>query len=210
MTAYPFGFRLAQAIGISGAAWLSGMYSLLLSLTRNPRAAFMELHIITVPKILSLLTLTTTGNIAALSMNATPALLRSRREDNVPPATLAKQWRNIFENGKTQNPPVAAAVAASFFYLAWSVRAGGPLFKQTAYSRAGLFSTAAVLTLGIVPYTMLAMTSTNNALLEKVKSAPEVSDKETARLIEKWTTLNALRGYLPLAGAAVGIVASFL
>lgn len=116
----------------------------------------------------------------------------------------------MFENGKTQNPPIAAAVAASFLYLAWSVRAGSPLFKQTAYSRVGLFSVAAVLTLGIVPYTMLTMTSTNNALLERAKSAPEVSDTETARLIEKWTTLNALRGYLPLAGAAVGIVASLL
>ena len=157
-----------------------------------------------------LLILTTKGNIAALSMNVTPALLRSRREDNVPPATLAKQWRNMFENGKAQNPPIAAAAAASFFYLAWSVRAGGPLFKQTTYSRAGLFSAAAVLTLGIVPYTILTMTTTNNALLEKAKSAPEVSDTETARLIEKWTTLNALRGFLPLAGAAVGIVASFL
>jgi hypothetical protein len=143
-------------------------------------------------------------------MNATPSLLRSRREDNVPPATLAKQWRNMFENGKTQNPPIAAAVAASFFYLAWSVRSGGPLFKQTAYSRSGLFSAAAVLTIGIVPYTMLAMTSTNNALLEKASSAPEISDTETSRLIEKWTALNTVRGYLPLAGAVVGLMASFL
>lgn len=116
----------------------------------------------------------------------------------------------MFENGKTQNPPIAAAVAASFFYLAWSVRSGGPLFKQTAYSRSGLFSAAAILTLGIVPYTMATMSTTNDALLEKAKSAPGISDTETSRLIERWTTLNALRGYLPLAGAAVGIVASFL
>ncbi|KAF3399898.1 Noranthrone monooxygenase [Penicillium rolfsii] len=173
MASYPFGFRLAQAVGISGAAWLS-------------------------------------GNIAALSMNATPSLLRSRREDNVPPATLVKQWRNMYENGKTQNPPVAAAVAASFFYLAWSVRSGAPLFRQTAYSRSGLFSAAAVLTIGIVPYTFLTMSSTNNALLEKASSAPEISDTETSTLIEKWTQLNMVRGYLPLIGAVVGLVASFV
>lgn len=116
----------------------------------------------------------------------------------------------MFENGKTQNPPIAVAVAASFFYLAWSVRSGAPLFKQTAYSRSGLFSAAAVLTLGIVPYTILTMKSTNDALLEKAKSAPEISDTETSRLIEKWTALNAIRGYLPLTAAAVGLVASFV
>lgn len=116
----------------------------------------------------------------------------------------------MYENGKTQNPPIAVAVAASFLYLAWSVRSGAPLFKQTAYSRSGLFSAAAVLTLGVVPYTLLAMASTNNALLEKAKSAPEISDTETSRLIEKWTTLNAVRGYFPLAAAAVGLMASFV
>jgi hypothetical protein len=31
MASYPLGFRLAQAIGISGAAWLSGMYLLFFS-----------------------------------------------------------------------------------------------------------------------------------------------------------------------------------
>ncbi|CEJ59424.1 hypothetical protein PMG11_08049 [Penicillium brasilianum] len=173
MASYPLGFRLAQAIGISGAAWLS-------------------------------------GNIAALSMNVTPALLRSHREDNVHPATIAKQWRNMFENGKTQNPPIAAAVAASFFYLAWSVRSGAPLFKHTAYSRSGLFSAAAVLTLGIVPYTIVAMKRTNDTLLEKAKSVSEISDTETSTLIEKWTTLNAVRGYFPLAAAVIGMVASFV
>ncbi|KAJ5176285.1 DUF1772-domain-containing protein [Penicillium canariense] len=173
MASYPFGFRVAQAIGISGAAWLS-------------------------------------GNIAALSMNVTPALLRSRREDNVPSATLAKQWRNMYENGKTQNPPIAAAVAASFFYLAWSVRTGAPLFKNTAYSRTALFSAAAILTLGIVPFTVAAMSRTNNQLLEKAQSNSGVSDAETPILIQRWTTLNGIRGYLPLAGAAVGLVASFL
>lgn len=116
----------------------------------------------------------------------------------------------MFENGKTQNPPIAAAVAASFFYLAWSVRSGAPLFRPTAYSRSGLFSAAAVLTIGIVPYTMLAMSSTNNALLEKASSTPEISDTETSRLIEKWTTLNTVRGYLPLAGAVIGLMASFV
>jgi hypothetical protein len=57
---------------------------------------------------------------------------------------------------------------------------------------------------------MLAMSGTNNALLEKAISSPEISDTETSSLIEKWTTLNTVRGYLPLAGAVVGLLASFV
>ena len=116
----------------------------------------------------------------------------------------------MYDNGKAQNPPIAVAVAASFLYLAWSERSGAPLFEQTAYSRSGLFSAAAVLTLGMIPYTLLVMTGTNDALLGKAKSAPEISDTETSSLIEKWTTLNAVRGCLPLAAAAVGLMASFV
>ncbi|GFF56829.1 hypothetical protein IFM58399_10408 [Aspergillus lentulus] len=62
------GFRVAQAIGFIGAAWLS-------------------------------------GNIAALSMNAVPSLLRSQKETNLPLTATAKQWREMYEAGKAQNRP---------------------------------------------------------------------------------------------------------
>ncbi|GAQ12293.1 hypothetical protein ALT_9614 [Aspergillus lentulus] len=62
------GFRVAQAIGFTGAAWLS-------------------------------------GNIAALSMNAVPSLLRSQKETNLPLTATAKQWREMYGAGKAQNPP---------------------------------------------------------------------------------------------------------
>lgn len=150
------------------------------------------------------------GNIASISNITTPALLRSHREDDIPPGLIAKQWRNLFEIGKSQAPPIGATVAASFFYLAWSVRSGTPLFKKTPYSRSALYSTAAVLTLSIVPFTILAMSSTNNQLLEKADSTFHSSDTETVDLIQKWTTLNRVRSFLPLAGAFCGFVASFV
>ncbi|KAL2812896.1 DUF1772-domain-containing protein [Aspergillus cavernicola] len=176
MSSFPFGFRLAQAIGFSGAAWLS-------------------------------------GNIAALSLIAVPALTTSRREDQAPPKLLVKQWRNMYEAGKTQNPPIAATTAAAFFYLAWSVREGGPLFRQATYSRAGLYSTAAVLTLSIVPYTFVAMRTTNGSLLDLASSPTEFSERATTAsgtLLDRWGFLNGIRSILPLAGGLMGMAAAVI
>lgn len=190
---HPLGFRVAQAVGISGAAWLSGKWHL------------RQRH-----TIVSSSNLTITGNISALSLIVTPALLRSQKEDNLPSGILAKQWRNMFENGKSQNPPIAAGVTSAFLYLAWSSRLGAPLFKKTPVGRTALFSAAAVLTVGIVPFTIVAMSSTNNKLLEKSKSTKTSPDAETVDLLQHWTTLNQIRGFLPLIGGLCGIVASLL
>lgn len=136
--------------------------------------------------------------------------MASHREDKVPSSTIAKQWRRLFEIGKSQAPPIAASVAVSFGYLAWSVRAGAPLFKKTPLSRSALFSTAAIMTVGIVPFTIIFMSGTNDALMKKAAATSESSGEETADLVEKWATLNRLRSFLPLAGAFCGILASFI
>ena len=151
-----------------------------------------------------------TGNIAGLSTIVTPALIKSHKDDQPPSGLLAKQWRNLYENGKSRNPPVAATVTAAFLYLAWSVRSGSSLSRKTPLSRSGLFSAAAALTLGIVPFTFVAMTNTNNSLLERSETLKVVSEEETVDLIEHWTNLNQIRGLLPLLGGLCGIAASFL
>ncbi|KAB8067973.1 DUF1772-domain-containing protein [Aspergillus leporis] len=176
MVSYPIGFRVAQAIGFTGAAWLS-------------------------------------GNIAALSMNCVPGLIASRREDLAPPLLVVKQWRKVFEAGKAQNPPIAALTGAAFLYLAWSVRVGAPLFQRAAYSRTGLYVAAATLTFSIVPYTFLTMSTTNNELLKMERLSTDLSShdtKESAKLLDKWVTLNGIRSLLPLAGGLMGMVAAFI
>ncbi|CAL5870298.1 uncharacterized protein PFLUO_LOCUS4533 [Penicillium psychrofluorescens] len=174
MNAFPPGYRVAQAIGFTGAAWLS-------------------------------------GNIAALSMNAAPALLRARSEDHLPVTNMVKLWRNLFESGKSQNPPIAALTASAFFYLAWSTRSSSPFFRQVARNSTTLYSTAAILTLSIVPYTLATMSSTNNALLAKTKLDSEPTAQasvEIEELVSKWISLNGFRSLLPLAGGLLGIFAA--
>ncbi|KAJ5711587.1 DUF1772-domain-containing protein [Penicillium malachiteum] len=164
------GFYWAQAIGISGAAWLS-------------------------------------GNIASLSILTTPTLLEYDKETNRSPNLLAKQWKSLFEIGKAQNPPVAATVAASFLYLAWSVGKGASLSKSTLYNRIGLYLAAAALTVGIVPFTIITMSGTNKRLLQKAQSTSD-TEREVPGLVKQWTELNFARSLLPLAGAACGLIAA--
>lgn len=150
------------------------------------------------------------GNIASLSTIVTPALLQSQKEDKPPIGLLAKQWKNLYELGKSKNPPVAAGATSAFLYLAWSARSGGSLFRKAPISRSLLFSAAAVFTMGIVPFTFVAMSETNSKLLAKSQSTKEISDDDTVDLVERWTTLNAIRGFLPLIGGLCGIAASLL
>ncbi|KAJ5745384.1 DUF1772-domain-containing protein [Penicillium odoratum] len=166
------GIRMAQVIGISGAAWLS-------------------------------------GNIAALSTIAIPAAVQCQKEDHKSSSLLAKQWKALFENGKAKNPPIAAAVASSLVYLAWTVRQGSPLHKTAVNSRSGLYLAAAMLTVSIVPYTIIFMSRTNNALLEKADSTSD-SDKDVPELVKRWNTLNMGRSIFPLGGAVFAVVATLL
>lgn len=139
-----------------------------------------------------------------------PALIRSQTESNVAPNLLAKQWHTIYENGKTQNPPIAAAVASAFFYLSWSTRKGAPLFKPTADNRSGLFAAAGGLVLAIVPFTILTMASTNDLLTSNAKSVSESSASDLVGLLKKWAKLNLGRAVFPLIGSLCGFVASVL
>ncbi|KAL4893824.1 hypothetical protein BDV59DRAFT_201583 [Aspergillus ambiguus] len=174
MSTCPTGFRVAQTLGLTGAAWLS-------------------------------------GNILSCSMLMAPAILKTIREDALPAGLGVKSWRHMYERGKAQNPPIAAATAAAFLYCAWAVRGGTSLAPLTPRNASMLYCVAAALTLGIVPYTLAAMIPTNNALIAKAQSKGELSAQESAEtepLLEKWTKLNVLRGFLPLVGGLLGTVAA--
>lgn len=152
--------------------------------------------------------LTIPGNICGLSMIAIPALLRSNQgKGTTPPTpnTLAQQWQTLYNAGKAQNPPIAAITASSFFYLAWVARSQG----AAVYSNTGLFYCgAALLTLGIIPWTLVAMTSTNHRLASIAGTGHglRASDEEFDGLMKNWQVCNFIRGLFPLAGGILGLV----
>lgn len=150
-----------------------------------------------------------TGNIAALSLIAVPALTNAQEEKEVSPGTAVKLWKKIYDAGKSQNPPVAATTAAAFLYLAWSARPG----IRTTYNPAGLYTAAAILTVSIVPYTIVTMRPTNNALIKLAKSQADLTAADVLQsngLLGRWMVLNGIRSLLPLVGGVVAITAAFL
>ncbi|KAJ5894974.1 hypothetical protein N7495_006665 [Penicillium taxi] len=148
------------------------------------------------------------GTIASVSTITMPALLQAQGEQIITVTTLAQQWSCLYATGKARAPPIAVTVAASFLYMAWSVRAGTHFFKNARVSRSALYSVAACFVVGIVPFTLVMMASTNNALLG-LPVAP-LADSSVLELMEKWTSLNRARSCLPLIGGVCGIVASLL
>lgn len=77
-----------------------------------------------------------------------------------------------------------------------------------------LYGLAALLTIGIVPWTLLFMNATNQKLLvkaeENVGAKDVVKDEEVGDLLRKWTTLNGVRSVLPLLGSTVAFLAMLL
>ncbi|RDW66211.1 hypothetical protein BP6252_09846 [Coleophoma cylindrospora] len=128
-----------------------------------------------------------------------------------PTPLMLRQWNGVFTHGKNAMPPLAALAASSYFYLAYkSHQLLGP-----AASKWKLYLVAGLLSIGIVPYTLVGMSPTNQKLLNKVEETKGLSVKdelveaglgeETAhKLIDKWGLLNLGRGVLLLASGFVG------
>ncbi|RDW81574.1 DUF1772 domain-containing protein [Aspergillus mulundensis] len=175
MSQYPTPVRLAQALGLTGAAYLA-------------------------------------GNIFAYSYATIPALQASAAKHSAPAPLLAKQWSELYARGKAQNPPIAAITAAAFAYLAWTAHSGKSAALDVLAPRnaVALYSAAAALTVGIVPWTFAAMKGTNDKLHERASEVYAVTEKtgqEVGELLSRWKVLNAVRGLFPLVGGLVGFLA---
>lgn len=83
-----------------------------------------------------------------------------------------------------------------------------------------LYGLAALCTVGIAPFTLLAMAQTNEQLIERSegrggsgegkKGVDEDEDEEVKRLLESWTRRNAVRSLLPLVGGAAAVIAALV
>ncbi|KAL3418418.1 hypothetical protein PVAG01_10134 [Phlyctema vagabunda] len=132
------------------------------------------------------------GAISSISFITIPALLES------PPATriLLQQWSSVFFKGAARAPAAAALACVSYGYATYA---------QTKHGKDWRLSTlAGVLTIAIVPFTIIFMSKTNNRLLAGAAGALVTSTDEARSLLTKWVRLNAIRSLLPLVGGIVG------
>ncbi|KAL4786581.1 hypothetical protein BJX76DRAFT_354946 [Aspergillus varians] len=173
MAQYPPSIRAAQAIGLTGAAYLA-------------------------------------GNIASYSLVSVPALQTAHSDYKAPLTLIVKQWRALYDRGHAQNPPIAVVAASAFAYLAWSVHKSVAVAALAPRNAVALYSAAAALTVGIVPWTFATMIKTNEVLQRRAGEdwiPDEESSEEVEECLGRWRVLNGIRGVFPLVGALVGVLA---
>ena len=105
----------------------------------------------------------------------------------------------------------------SFSYLAYQLYNVPVTLNHPAGE---LYALASIATLSIVPFTLLVMNNVNgklNAAAEEskgLKITEQLSEVKVARgestkeLVDWWATLNFVRGFFPLTGAALGFWAT--
>ncbi|KAH8899427.1 DUF1772-domain-containing protein [Thozetella sp. PMI_491] len=134
-----------------------------------------------------------TGGIMNMSTLAIPALLAA----TLPPQAVATQWNFLFERGKATMPPTAVASLLGYAYLAYDAHARGQGWK--GYAAAGL------LTVSIVPFTLIVLDPTNRALTAVANGSIKLLGEEgTKVLLQKWARINFFRSLLTLSGSLIG------
>lgn len=158
-----------------------------------------------------LLSTLASGTSLTLSTFLVPRLLES------PTPVMLTQWTRTYALGTAVMPLTCLMAGGAYLYLGISKVAEVGLFRSRAYLAAG------ALTLGIIPFTILAMAGTNNALksleaeagmnnAREVEKKGEVEAERLERsakgLVDWWGVLNLGRAGLLIAGAVCGLVAT--
>lgn len=135
------------------------------------------------------------GFIASLSLAGITAALQL----SGPPAVSV--WQVLFNRGFALMPKFAGTTAIAYLYAAYTAHQQGRNWKGLAAS--------AALTVSIVPFTIIFMSSTNDLLFKASAGTFDASQEDVATLIGRWGVLNLVRSLLPLAGAALGFSTLF-
>lgn len=126
-------------------------------------------------------------------------------DTNTSAAFLVKQWARNFHYGHLIMPPMAIFTCAVHARTAWKRRSAG--LDWTGYLMASL------ITVAIIPFTLIFMATTNdalfglNAVFDSGKHA--VEDRSTMALarglVARWGYLHFCRAVMPVTAAFLGL-----
>ncbi|KAI8957520.1 hypothetical protein F5Y11DRAFT_84566 [Daldinia sp. FL1419] len=134
------------------------------------------------------------GNIAALSICAVPAILQS----GTTAEGLLRGWNLQFTRGMHYLPTTGAAIALNYLYLAFRHHGRGQEWKG--------YAAGALSNLLLIPFTVIFIGGINSKMIAANSGVGKQLSQETARhLITLWGKLNGVRIFMPLAGAALGL-----
>ena len=123
---------------------------------------------------------------------------------------MIRQWQKSFDTGKIVHPALALLSSFAYGYLAYKFQ--GTL-RQTA---AEMYGVCIVANLAIWPWTIFVMMPTNKKLFKRYDESKSLGENEmktevgmpkedsTKELIGWWSTMNIIRGCLPLVAAVLG------
>lgn len=148
------------------------------------------------------------GQIASFSLFTVPRLLES------PTPLMLRQWSAMFWAGKSVGMPGGIVTALTYFYLAYATHtsSASSFLSDTTSIR---YAVAGILSVGIVPFTLVFLNSTNVAIFKREeevskaeregKSVQARAGEESAQdLLRRWGTLNLGRAVVMLGSAVLG------
>ncbi|KAK4501933.1 hypothetical protein PRZ48_007743 [Zasmidium cellare] len=137
------------------------------------------------------------GYQLALSQNSLPIILNEAASISTP------IFKQVYNRGAVIAVPGALAASTAFGYLAYTTR-------NNTHRR--LFTTGAILTFGVLPFTRLVMYSGIERLIEISGSAAvqERSGAEVTKLLKAWTVQNWVRAGMMLTAGVAGLATTFV
>jgi hypothetical protein len=131
-----------------------------------------------------------------LSLIGIPLLLNSNAQTD----HLLRQWVCLYNYGHRLLPAISIATLLIYAYV---------VFKKWTHGESWIsYAVAGVLTVGIIPFTLIVMLSTNKLLFRlenEIKTNSKVTTLDNARkLVTKWGRMHFMRSFFPLAGALLG------
>jgi hypothetical protein len=123
---------------------------------------------------------------------------------------LARQYQHIFDIGALVGPITGVLSASTFIYASRQLPAAAHTSKY-------LLIAAAVLNVSVAPFTMIIMARANNELHRRASAAEKGEDEtksrqsasprgiesyDTPKLLQWWSTLNAIRGWIQVGAFA--------
>lgn len=137
----------------------------------------------------------------SLSLMTIPLFL----DTNTQTPHMLHQWVRLYHYGHLLLPSMSVATLSLYAYVALNKRASGA--PWASYAMAG------VVTVGMIPFTLIVMLPTNNTLFELeggVKISAAVTSLDYVReLVTKWGRMHLVRSLFPLLGATLGFNAVY-
>ncbi len=150
------------------------------------------------PNVNGILIVLVEGAMMGLSLMTVPLLLDTNHQSSV----LLQQWVCLYNYGHRLLPAISITTLLIYCYISFDKWTDGRPWMR--------YACAGISTVGIIPFTLIVMQSTNNLLFrlehENTNNLTKTSLDDAQKHVKSWTRMHTARSLFPLTGAIVGFV----